>query len=124
MAGSYGSSIFNFSRKNYTVYYSSKAYFITTQYQITESNEKATENYKKILSDRRICDTITGICKQNLSRFAESCSFFANARASGPFKYKGRLLMKLVIAEKPSVARDIASVLGATQKRNGYNLPL
>ena len=28
--------------------------------------------------------------------------------------------MKLVIAEKPSVARDIASVLGATQKRNGY----
>lgn len=28
--------------------------------------------------------------------------------------------MKLVIAEKPSVARDIASVLGANQKRNGY----
>ena len=28
--------------------------------------------------------------------------------------------MKLVIAEKPSVARDIANVLGATQKRNGY----
>ncbi len=28
--------------------------------------------------------------------------------------------MKLVIAEKPSVARDIASVLGASQKRNGY----
>ncbi len=28
--------------------------------------------------------------------------------------------MKLVIAEKPSVARDIAAVLGATQKRNGY----
>ena len=28
--------------------------------------------------------------------------------------------MKLVIAEKPSVARDIASVLGVTQKRNGY----
>ena len=28
--------------------------------------------------------------------------------------------MKLVIAEKPSVARDIALVLGATQKRNGY----
>lgn len=28
--------------------------------------------------------------------------------------------MKLVIAEKPSVARDIAAVLGAGQKRNGY----
>lgn len=28
--------------------------------------------------------------------------------------------MKLVIAEKPSVARDIAAVLGANQKRNGY----
>lgn len=28
--------------------------------------------------------------------------------------------MKLVIAEKPSVARDIAAVLGATQKHNGY----
>lgn len=28
--------------------------------------------------------------------------------------------MKLVIAEKPSVARDIAAVLGATQKKNGY----
>lgn len=28
--------------------------------------------------------------------------------------------MKLVIAEKPSVARDIATVLGATQKKNGY----
>lgn len=28
--------------------------------------------------------------------------------------------MKLVIAEKPSVARDIANILGATQKRNGY----
>lgn len=28
--------------------------------------------------------------------------------------------MKLVIAEKPSVARDIANVLGAAQKRNGY----
>lgn len=28
--------------------------------------------------------------------------------------------MKLVIAEKPSVARDIAAVLGAKQKRNGY----
>ena len=28
--------------------------------------------------------------------------------------------MKLVIAEKPSVAKDIASVLGATKKRNGY----
>ena len=28
--------------------------------------------------------------------------------------------MKLVIAEKPSVAKDIAAVLGATQKRNGY----
>ena len=28
--------------------------------------------------------------------------------------------MKLVIAEKPSVARDIANVLGAVQKRNGY----
>ena len=28
--------------------------------------------------------------------------------------------MKVVLAEKPSVARDIASVLGATQKRDGY----
>ncbi len=28
--------------------------------------------------------------------------------------------MKLVIAEKPSVARDIAAVLGAVQKKNGY----
>lgn len=28
--------------------------------------------------------------------------------------------MKLVIAEKPSVARDIATVLGAVQKKNGY----
>ena len=28
--------------------------------------------------------------------------------------------MKLVIAEKPSVARDIVNVLGASQKRNGY----
>ncbi len=28
--------------------------------------------------------------------------------------------MRLVIAEKPSVARDIAAVLGANQKRNGY----
>lgn len=28
--------------------------------------------------------------------------------------------MKLVIAEKPSVARDLAAVLGAKQKRNGY----
>jgi len=28
--------------------------------------------------------------------------------------------MKLVIAEKPSVARDIATVLGAKQKHNGY----
>ncbi|NLR90030.1 type IA DNA topoisomerase [Flammeovirga agarivorans] len=28
--------------------------------------------------------------------------------------------MKVCIAEKPSVARDLAKVLGATQKRNGY----
>lgn len=28
--------------------------------------------------------------------------------------------LKLVIAEKPSVARSIAAILGATQKRNGY----
>ena len=28
--------------------------------------------------------------------------------------------MRLIIAEKPSVARSIASVLGATQKRNGF----
>jgi len=28
--------------------------------------------------------------------------------------------MKLIIAEKPSVAKDIGSVLGATQKQNGY----
>ena len=28
--------------------------------------------------------------------------------------------MKLVITEKPSVARDIASVLGAKQKHSGF----
>ena len=28
--------------------------------------------------------------------------------------------MKLVIAEKPSVARELAKVLGATTKRDGY----
>ena len=28
--------------------------------------------------------------------------------------------MKLVIAEKPSVARDIAKVIGAEKKENGY----
>lgn len=28
--------------------------------------------------------------------------------------------MKLVIAEKPSVARSIADVLGATTKKDGY----
>ena len=28
--------------------------------------------------------------------------------------------MKLVIAEKPSVARSIAAVIGATKKQNGY----
>ena len=28
--------------------------------------------------------------------------------------------MKVVLAEKPSVARDIAAVLGATNKREGY----
>ncbi|MHB1956143.1 MAG: DNA topoisomerase, partial [Sulfobacillus sp.] len=28
--------------------------------------------------------------------------------------------MKLIIAEKPSVARDIASVLGSVQRREGY----
>ena len=28
--------------------------------------------------------------------------------------------MKLVIAEKPSVARDLANVLGANKKQNGY----
>ena len=28
--------------------------------------------------------------------------------------------MQLVIAEKPSVARSIAEVLGATDKKNGY----
>ncbi len=28
--------------------------------------------------------------------------------------------MIVVLAEKPSVARDIAAVLGANQKRNGY----
>lgn len=28
--------------------------------------------------------------------------------------------MQLIIAEKPSVSRSIASVLGATQKRDGY----
>ena len=30
------------------------------------------------------------------------------------------LPMKAIIAEKPSVARDIASVLGATTQHNGY----
>lgn len=29
-------------------------------------------------------------------------------------------MRKLVIAEKPSVARSIAAVIGAEQKRNGY----
>ena len=28
--------------------------------------------------------------------------------------------MKLVITEKPSVARSIAAVIGATEKQNGY----
>ena len=28
--------------------------------------------------------------------------------------------MKVCIAEKPSVARDLAAVLGANQKREGY----
>ena len=28
--------------------------------------------------------------------------------------------MKLVIAEKPSVARSIAAVIGATDRREGY----
>ena len=28
--------------------------------------------------------------------------------------------MNLVIAEKPSVARSIAAVIGATEKQNGY----
>jgi DNA topoisomerase-3 len=28
--------------------------------------------------------------------------------------------MKVVLAEKPSVARDIAAVLGANTKREGY----
>ena len=28
--------------------------------------------------------------------------------------------MKLVIAEKPSVAQDLARVLGASQRRDGY----
>ena len=28
--------------------------------------------------------------------------------------------MKVILAEKPSVARDIAAVIGANQKRDGY----
>ena len=28
--------------------------------------------------------------------------------------------MRVVVAEKPAVARDLARVLGATQRRNGY----
>ena len=33
---------------------------------------------------------------------------------------KDDVLMKVCIAEKPSVAREIAEVLGATQRMNGY----
>lgn len=33
---------------------------------------------------------------------------------------KGRVIMNLVIAEKPSVAQSIAKVLGATIKHDGY----
>lgn len=33
---------------------------------------------------------------------------------------KGRVIMNLVIAEKPSVARSIAKVIGATTKHDGY----
>lgn len=28
--------------------------------------------------------------------------------------------MKVIIAEKPSVARDIAAIMGATSKKDGY----
>ena len=33
---------------------------------------------------------------------------------------KGQILMKLVIAEKPSVAKSIAQVLGAAKRGEGY----
>lgn len=33
---------------------------------------------------------------------------------------KGRVIMNLVIAEKPSVAQSIAKVIGATTKHDGY----
>ena len=33
---------------------------------------------------------------------------------------KGRVIMNLVIAEKPSVAQSIAKVLGATIKHDGF----
>lgn len=36
------------------------------------------------------------------------------------FEKKRRMRMNLVIAEKPSVARSIAKVLGATTKHDGY----
>ena len=33
---------------------------------------------------------------------------------------KGGIAMQLVIAEKPSVGRSVASVIGATEKKDGY----
>ena len=36
------------------------------------------------------------------------------------FLMKGRVIMNLVIAEKPSVAQSIAKVIGATTKHEGY----
>src|SRR5690606_14868922 len=35
-------------------------------------------------------------------------------------RYKSKLIMKTIIAEKPSVAREIASLLGASNKKDGY----
>ena len=32
--------------------------------------------------------------------------------------------MKLVITEKPSVAKSISAVLGADKRRDGYRVPL
>ena len=36
------------------------------------------------------------------------------------FLRKEQMQMKLVLAEKPSVAQSIAKVLGATKRENGY----
>ena len=53
---------------------------------------------------------INGQNNENVKKRVVRLSFFM----------KGRVIMNLVIAEKPSVAQSIAKVIGATTKHEGY----